>query len=636
MKKKQVICLYRVSTTKQTNSEDDIPVQRAACLEYIDKHNAQYGEEWDFYCEIVEGGVSAYHNSIEDREINQVLKIVADNPDEDFVLLAFYSDRISRQDANGFNFIDKLHKLKVEVWTVEEGRLSIDTEQDRLMLFIKFWGNNNESRKTANRVYAARKMLTEEGKWTGGRVQYGYVLKPTGDVNKKDRLIKDLEKEPFESSIVKEMYDMLVDRNCSLNAIVGELNSRGIKTKRGFKWNPSTIKNILRNPLNKGYISYNKTTSREHERQRQTDSDNWVLSKEKNEKYVIVSEEKWQMAQDILQMKKRNYEGNLYHDLTTKNSLLLSGLLVCGHCGSRISPSRAYQWSGKKNPKRIYIEFYKCNNRARSPKMCAGKTYLSAKKIEGIVLEQVYKYLDGLKQIDCTAELEKMILETTAEDKKLLDNLMKEHSKVQNNVKVLENELIKSLLGESDLSKENINTALNNQKSEADRLEAEIVKIKEKIEKKKISDKEALLVQSLIPVWREVFESASLNVKKLLLSMLIEKIVVKDKDVDIYFKINMNDFLKKLNSYNENGRTEGGSATLDFRTEILSNSSGVNERLLAEVERNRYICFCKDRSTGLSEQIMPEMFPLEAVASCSTEVIVMAVWKVPGNRRKGF
>jgi hypothetical protein len=213
---------------------------------------------------------------------------------------------------------------------------------------------------------------------------------------------------------------------------------------------------------------------------------------------------------------------------------------------------------------------------------------------------------------------------------------MKEHSKVQNNVKVLENELIKSLLGESDLSKENINTALNNQKSEADRLEAEIVKIKEKIEKKKISDKEALLVQSLIPVWREVFESASLNVKKLLLSMLIEKIVVKDKDVDIYFKINMNDFLKKLNSYNENGRTEGGSATLDFRTEILSNSSGVNERLLAEVERNRYICFCKDRSTGLSEQIMPEMFPLEAVASCSTEVIVMAVWKVPGNRRKGF
>ena len=32
---KRVGCLYRVSTKKQVNVEDDIPMQRNACMEYI-------------------------------------------------------------------------------------------------------------------------------------------------------------------------------------------------------------------------------------------------------------------------------------------------------------------------------------------------------------------------------------------------------------------------------------------------------------------------------------------------------------------------------------------------------------------------------------------------------------------------
>lgn len=119
--RKKVICLYRVSTNKQVNQEADIPVQRETCKEYIARHNQQNGEEWEFYTEILEGGVSAYHKDIEEREIQQVIHIASEHPEEKFVLLAFYSDRISRQDINGITFIDKLHHLGVEVWTVQEG-----------------------------------------------------------------------------------------------------------------------------------------------------------------------------------------------------------------------------------------------------------------------------------------------------------------------------------------------------------------------------------------------------------------------------------------------------------------------------------------------------------------------------------
>ena len=35
LEKKRVGCLYRVSTKKQVNIEDDIPMQRNACMEFI-------------------------------------------------------------------------------------------------------------------------------------------------------------------------------------------------------------------------------------------------------------------------------------------------------------------------------------------------------------------------------------------------------------------------------------------------------------------------------------------------------------------------------------------------------------------------------------------------------------------------
>lgn len=636
MKKKKVIFDLRASTKKQTNKEDDLPVQRAECMEYFEKHNREF-DDWEFYTEIIEGGVSAYHKAVEDRAIQQVIELASNNRQDQFVLLAFYSDRISRQDANGFNFIDTLFKLNVEVWTVQEGRLSMDTPQDRLMLFIKFWGNNNESRKTAHRVDGARKRYTELGLWTGGNVQYGYVLQPTGEISKKGRVINDLVREPVESSIVKEMYDLLVYKNYTLNGIMQELNSRGLVTKKGCKWNTSTIKNILKNPLNKGYIAYRKTTQQNETRQKETDPSNWVLAEKKNENYVIVSEEEWQLAQDILARKAKNYKENLYQDGTYKSNLLLAGLLKCGYCGTTISPAVSLQWSGKKKQKKIYCEFYKCNLRAKGAKLCGAKTYISAKKLEKAVLDQVYLYLDSLEKIDCTAEIQKMVTESSTDDKSLLESLTKERLAVKQKITALEDELLKSVMGESALSKENINSALDKQKLGLERVEGDLLRVKQKIEAKEISQKETVFVQQLIPVWREVFEQASLNVKKVLLSLLIEKIVVTNSDVDIYFKISLEQFLKKLSRHKqqESGKTEDGLATTDLEHTILYSDGITNtDKLYSNMKKN--IVSYKDWSADLPHHIVAQMLAFVAVGTGDAEVVVILIGKSFGDRRKGF
>ena len=54
---------------------------------------------------------------------------------------------------------------------------------------------------------------------------------------------------------------------------------------------------------------------------------------------------------------------------------------------------------------------------------------------------------------------------------------------------------------------------------------------------------EYLQTIKMVPVWREVFEDAPLNVKKKLLSILIENIIITGNEIDIHFKIDIDSFL---------------------------------------------------------------------------------------------
>ena len=61
---KRVLCLYRVSTKGQVDQNtDDIPMQRRECLAFIDRM-----EDWVFFDERVEKGVSGYKVSAENRD----------------------------------------------------------------------------------------------------------------------------------------------------------------------------------------------------------------------------------------------------------------------------------------------------------------------------------------------------------------------------------------------------------------------------------------------------------------------------------------------------------------------------------------------------------------------------------------
>ncbi len=437
------------------------------------------------------------------------------------------------------------------------------------MNIIRFWGANTESRKTAARVDSGRNYATKKGRFTGGVVAYGYRLVPTGKLDRKNRMINEFIKDPFESGVVQDIYGKLIDENMSLHEIAVYLNEdRQLRTRQGRAWSTSTLRNILKNPLYKGYMSYGKTRMKEiphtisdevtkeafldvQKRQQTVPPEQWILAQEANPDYQIVSETRWQLAQEILARRSKKYKNTLEpsKDRTWKSSLLLAGLLECGYCHGRISPAVS---SGKvrradDSAARNRTEYYKCNTRGRDKRLCPAKSYLSRHRLEQTVLEEVDYFWERLEQTVCFREVidcQTLLQEAAAEQERLVC-LKRECRRAKEDVEKCRHELYRAVIGESGFDHKYINECLKMAEDKEARIRKETEVLEKSIQTRQLAADTYLQTKEIWPYWRAVFEGAPLNIRKKLLSMLIENIVVTENEMDIYFKVKIENFLHK-------------------------------------------------------------------------------------------
>ena len=155
----RVLCLYRVSTTKQlyhdANDEADIPMQRLRCREYAESKG------WIIVCELQEEGVSGHKVRAENRDKIQMIKEYALKEKFD-IFLVFMFDRIGRiADETPF-VVEWLVNQGIRVWSAEEGEQRIDSHTDRLLNYIRYWQADGESQKTSIRTANSMHILTEQ------------------------------------------------------------------------------------------------------------------------------------------------------------------------------------------------------------------------------------------------------------------------------------------------------------------------------------------------------------------------------------------------------------------------------------------------------------------------------------------
>lgn len=195
--------------------------------------------------------------------------------------------------------------------------------------------------KTINRrLQQGRIASVKEGKYLGSIPPYGYKRKKLE--NQKGYTLETF---PEQADIVKMIFQLYTHgeqksdgslKRLGISLIVRKLNALKIPPKKGDVWVPSTIQDMLRNPVYIGKIRWNwrKTVKRVvdgqiHRERPRTKDEECVLVEGLHK--PIIDNETWKMAQKYLSQNEPR--------LTSTRSKVknpLSGLVICGLCGRKM------------------------------------------------------------------------------------------------------------------------------------------------------------------------------------------------------------------------------------------------------------------------------------------------------------
>ena len=547
---KRVLCLYRVSTKGQVDKiTDDIPMQRRECLDFIAKQ-----EDWVFFDERVEKGVSGYKLSLNDRDAILDIRALAEKKKFD-VLLVFMFDRLGRREDETPFLVEWFIQHGIEVWSTREGQQKIENRSGKLINYIRFWQAGGESEKTSIRVKAAHTQMTADGLWRGGNPAYGYKLALNGRVGKKNRQLYDLEIDEVQGPIVREMFRLIVEEGYGTLRAANYLNEKYPDPKK--IWTAQTIRGMIRNPMYTGRFHMNDTLS------------------EPNDDLRLISDETAQFAQYALKQHiprkyypQRKAENDaMSEDAPTKVSVygatLLSGLLYCGHCGCRLVGG--YSTKQRKNGA-YHRPIYRCYNGSVKAKHCDGQSTYSAKKIEGSVLEVVRRYLRNVSRTVDSVWKEQAKLQLRSKNSALLKAANTQLGKLREQEERLRQEVMRSLMGESAFDTEMLKEMLDKNKAGIAELEGQIERLKADADAEEARLNYLTAQYRMIRNWAEEFDRADNDTKKMILAHLIEKITVdKDYHLNIVFYVAEDSFREMIGTEEPNVQISEAEACIPAR-----------------------------------------------------------------------
>lgn len=550
---KRVRTLLRVSSRQQLH-DDDIPIQRAEAKQYIAKHT-----DWVFDKEYLEKGISAYHNGVEDREVLQDIMQDAKNGEFD-ILLAYMSDRIGRQEEYSF-YVAELNRLGIEVWTIKDGQLKTEEHIDKLLNYIRFWQNEGESKKTGMRVHDTMVEMVKDGKFVGGKAPYGYKLVLSGEISNHGRALHKLVIVPEQAEIVRQIYSYAVNQGMGFQKIANTLNENGVPAPILEKWKNGTVRSILTNPIYMGYVSYNRRKNG-HANSTRLDRREWTYAREQNPEITIVPQETWERAQEIREARKkqinesRQATNELYMEqhnvpFSTRGKLALTGIVYCGYCGKRLkNTGYANHWTSKKTgeEKVSYVGRYGC------PNQCKPRSSYSQEYLESIVFATVETYLENLKKIDISSELEDMQSQQSKSIEREVKELEKEIKNLVSDIATLEEKLPDAIRGDFAFSVDKLSAIIKDKESRKNELESSKKRLKKQLEEISVQSEEMKQFVAIMPKWNELFRESDTQTKQMLISTLVDKIIVKDEEITIKFKIRLEDYMD--NSSPESGGSD--------------------------------------------------------------------------------
>lgn len=545
---KKVRILLRVSSNQQLEADGDLGVQRQLVKEYVMKHSDWILDGKEYF----EGSNSGYKNAVTDRDILQEALRDAKAGEYD-ILVAYKDDRIGRRMWEIGAYVMTLKNYGVDIFTVKDGCISPESDDimGQMMLALRYGNAQKSSSDTGMRVKDTAQKLVQQGKFMGGSAPYGYKLELSGEISKHGRALHHLVVAPEQAEVVQYIYELSLNKEYGSARIAKILNSHEIykNLAPNDKWKSTTITSILTNPIYAGYTAY-KRRERINGKYRRLDSSDWVISSKPDERIAIIDEDDWNKAQERRKRRGDKYLKNTEHKdarVIKRNDgmLALIDVLYCGYCGCKMTNGSKYNYwtiksTGEKRTSKIAI--YKCQNAWQGVPHDKTKQF-RADKIEPIVFEAIAQYIGKLQENE---DVFTQIEENQRREKKLKKaELVREQQaldKIRNKISVMESNIPDAMTGEYPLSLEELVSLIKKQKEQEKRQE-EIVSQKEaELNNTNVSIQDWEEIRTEIPTWQQVFLNADPESKRVLVTKLVDRIEITKSQVNVRFKININDF----------------------------------------------------------------------------------------------
>lgn len=302
------------------------------CLETSLKEQISYYTElvldnpnWDlvgvFYDDGISGTTIAKRNGFKN-----MLQLARDG----YIDIIFVKSiaRFSRNVVDLLSTIQELRKLNVEVFFEQQNLSSLDTKCDIAMTMFSEFAEAEALSMSANVKWRVDKNMKEGKYYIPVNQMLGYKYDDNGDlyINQK------------EAEVIKLIYSMYLEGK-GTHIIANYLHENKIPNKRGNKWSPSTIRNILRNEKYVGDVLFQKTYVSNvltHESKRNYgEKDQYIAH---NVHPAIIDRESWNAVQAKMNAAIVKYNipshenGKILRD-TNKLSAYAS-FVLCPYCGN--------------------------------------------------------------------------------------------------------------------------------------------------------------------------------------------------------------------------------------------------------------------------------------------------------------
>lgn len=321
IEQKRAAIYVRVSTQYQVDRAS-LPVQRSELVNY-----AKYALDIPDFVIFEDAGYSAKNTDRPDYQ--QMMARIRIG--EFSHLLVWKIDRISRNLLDFAAMYSELKQLGV-VFVSKNEQFDTSSAMGEAMLKIILVFAELERNMTAERVSAVFLSRANDGIWNGGKVPFGYAY------DKQTKTFSILEDEAKTVRLIYALYES----SKSLVTVSKALNERGIKTRNGSEWSPTTVHTMLSNPFYSGTYRYNYRNESDPHHHVPKKKEDWILVK--NHHPAIVSPEH-QAAVELILASKSYGKNQTYQ---RKNIHAFAGLLTCGYCGSTmaatIDRARADGW----------------------------------------------------------------------------------------------------------------------------------------------------------------------------------------------------------------------------------------------------------------------------------------------------